>query len=427
MKQNLEMDNELARLLDVLLDQPNRDQENAAHGRRAFLQQAQELAKSLPAAVTEREQPRHTNWMHPLQTIFRTYRKERSPMFGALGTILMIVSLILGGSGATVAAAQNSLPDQVLYPVKTWSEDVRTGLTNRTQTRLELALEYANRRAEEMQTMLRAGQVPADSVLTRMQAEVDLALQMAVGQPDHKAVQSLADIRQLLQAHQQAFANLGPKAGGPAEALLQRTRTMLQDRLQLCDQGMQDPALLRRQLRERDRLHDGQITPRVPALTGTDVGNPWTTGTPTPGSGYGPGPGDGNGGNNPWTTGTPTPGSGYGPGPGNGDGGNNPWTTGTPTPGSGYGPGPGNGDGGNNPWTTGTPTPGSGYGPGPGPTSGSGQPQNGNGSGTGSGSGSGGCTNCGGGDGSGSGSGGGSGTGSGGGAGSGSGSGGGRH
>ena len=302
-------------------------------------------------------------------------------MFGALGTILLIVSLVLGGSGATVAAAQNSLPDQALYPVKTWSEDVRTGLASSTQTRLELALEYTSRRAEEMQVMLRAGQTPPEAVQARMQAEIDLAIQLAAGQPDRQAVQAFEQIRQQLQAHEQVFLKLGKPADPQAEALLDRTRTLLQNRLNLCDVGLQDPDMLRQQLRDRDQKQDGSIKPSAPALmpASTGQGNPWTTGTPTPGSGYGFGPGDGagttggNGGNNPWTTGTPTAGSGYGPGPGDGSGGNNPWTTGTPTPGSGYGPGPQPGDGG-----------GDGSGPGSGTGGGTGGGTEGGAGGTGS-------------------------------------------
>lgn len=359
MNVNIEIDPELARRLGVLREQPARDPAKAAQGRAAFLEEAQEFLNSLPLTVTACEQRRHIRWKYPLawikplQSIFQAQRKERSTMFGALGTILLIVSLILGGSGATVAAAQNSLPDQALYPVKTWSEDVRTGMTSSTQTRLELALEYTSRRAEELQVMLRAGQTPPEAVQARMQAEIDLSIQLAAGQPDRQAVQAFEQIRQQLQVHEQVFLNLGKPTDPKAEALLDRTRTMLQDRLHLCEVGLKDPAMLRQQLRDRDQKQDGGKTPSAPALMPSTAGkaNPWTTGTPTPGSSYGPGPGDGagttvgDGGDNPWTTGTPTPGSGYGPGPGDGAGGNNPWTTGTPTPGSGYGPGPGDGSG----------------------------------------------------------------------------------
>ena len=120
-------------------------------------------------------------------------------MFGTLGTVLLIVSLVLGSGGVTVAAAQASMPDQALYPVKTWSEAVRVRLAEKEQTQLQLALELANRRAEEMHVMLRAGEAPPEAVQTRLQAELDHALQLAAGQPDDAVVGILAQIRQQLR------------------------------------------------------------------------------------------------------------------------------------------------------------------------------------------------------------------------------------
>ncbi len=392
---NQEVDHELAAALTLLLEQPEREGARAAETRRVYLEQAQELAKTFPQAVTTEGQPRHTRWMHPLQQIFKPQRKEQSPMFGVLGTILLVISLVIGGGGITIAAAQNSLPDQALYPVKTWSEESRAGLTTNAQTRLELALAYTQRRAEEMQEMLQAGQTPPEAVQQRMQAEIDLAVRLASGQPDDKAAQSFDQIRQRLRLEEQALGQLDAPANPKAAALLTHTRTMLRDRLQLCDEGVQDPAAIRRQIRDRDHQPGGRSTQTMPAWkpSATGPGNPWTTGTLTPGSGYGPGPGDGNGGtngsggNNPWTTGTPTPGSGYGPGAGAGTGGNNPWTTGTPTPGSGYGPGPRPTDTGNRSEPGCGACGGSGSGSGGNPDSGSGSGMGGSGSGSGGGNG----------------------------------------
>jgi uncharacterized membrane protein YgcG len=317
-------------------------------------------------------------------------------MFSAIGTVLLILTIVLGGSGATVAAAQQSMPDNGLYPVKTWSEDLRVKLTENEQTRLQLALDLVNRRAEEMQMMLRAGQVPPPAVETRMQAMIDFALQLSAGQPEPEQVQALKQIRTQLQKHEQEFLQMGPQKNIQGEALIERTRRMLQDRLRICDAGIQDPAELRNQLRDRDRTQDGD-QPWAPwgNPSKTKAGSP-VTGTPTPGSGYGPGPGDGTskptdgGGNNPWVNDTPTPGSGYGPGPGDGSGDcdgcgeggmKNTQTVHTPAPGSGPGPGPqpdptmsGKGDGG-------------GTGPGDGSGSGEGTPGSGDGGGGGGGGG----------------------------------------
>lgn len=381
MRMSLKLDPELAERLAILMDQPLRDPDKTAEGRRAFLEQAQELANSFSQAITAEEHPRHNRWMHLLQTIFSlNYKKERSPMFGALGTILLIVSMVLGGSGVTVVAAQDSMPGQPLYAVKTWSEDARAGMTENTQTRLDLALEYSQRRAEEMQVMLKARQTPPEAVQSRMQAEIDLALQLAAGQPDNEAVRAFEQICQQLRTQDQAFSHLGLPADPQAKALLTRTRDMLHDRLQLCDKGVKDPDQVRQQLRDRSRDPQFQKTGTAPAQKTSDAGsgNPWTTGTPTPGSSYGPGPGDVNGGtngsvgNNPWTTGTPTPGSGYGPGP-------SPCYTCDGSGGGGTGSGSRSGSGSGSDSGSGS---GSGFGGGSGPGSGSGS---GTGTGTGGG------------------------------------------
>lgn len=258
-------------------------------------------------------------------------------MFGTLATVVVIVMLVLGGGGTTVAAAQSSYPDQPLYALKLWSEDLRLRFTADPQAELQLALEFTARRADEIRVMVQNGSVPPESVQTRYQSEVEQAIQIAANFPDGQAVQALEQVRSRLQTQQAELLKVRAQGSTQAEASLLRSREMIQERLQWVGEGLKDPVQLRDQLRQRDQLRDrdplstsapaGQATQAGQPATGD--GNPWTTGTPTPGSGYGPGPGSGN----PWTTGTPTPGSGYGPGPG-------PDPTRTCTPGSGNGPGP---------------------------------------------------------------------------------------
>ena len=327
MKPINEIDPRLRKKFASLQLVPARKPENAEKGRIAFLQQAQEIAK----AVSPLEKRRHKGWMHALQPIFMTPRKEQTPMFGTLATIVVIVMLVLGGGGTTMAAAQSSYPDQPLYALKLWSEDIRLGLAADPQAELQLDLEFTARRAEEIRNMVQGGRVPPESVQTRYRSEVEHAIQIAANFPGGQAIQALEQVRTHLQTQQQALLQVQANGSSQGEASLFRSREMLRVRLQWVEEGLKDPVQLRDQLRDRDRVSTS--TPAGMATQadqpGTGNGNPWTTGTPTPGSGYGPGPGSGN----PWTTGTPTPGSGYGPGPG-------PAPTRTCTPGSGNSPGP---------------------------------------------------------------------------------------
>ncbi len=260
-----------------------------------------------------------------------------------LVTLALIFSLLFGGTGITAAAAQSSLPDEPLYPVKLLTEQVRTELTTREQAQLALMLDLANRRAEEASRLMEMGKAPSEALLARWQAHLEQAMRLALQSGDEEARQALVRVQETLR-QQMEWASSQPS---PA-----RLQEMLRQQQHLVEEGIVEPEQLRQRFRQG-----------LPVQTSEPGGsrNPWTEGTPTPGSGYGPGPGTGDcsgctpaGGSsqNPWTDETPTPGSGYGPGPGTGDcpqctpsggGSQNPWTEGTPTPGSGYGPGSGGG------------------------------------------------------------------------------------
>ena len=348
--------------LSVLLTVAPRDPGAAARGRANYLSQA----GSLKTAVSESSQRRHKRWMSSFLTIFS--RREHSPMLATLTSILMIVSILLGGTGVTVYAAQDSLPDQPLYGVKTWSEDFRVVLTNDLQSKLNLDLELANRRVEEMVALSASGVTSSDALLARLENHLNQTLHLAAGLDDDCFAPAMEKVRQTMQIQERELIQAQVQAATPAEAQLARARDMIQARLRLVEDGLQDPLAFRERLRTREQLqirqetctptgegNQQQLQQRGPSQTqaGESFGpGPHMTITPTPGGGYGPGPG-------PNSTATPGSGSGYGPGP---------YVTGTPTPGSGYGPGPG-------PQPSATPQSGAGNGSGPGPTAESGGPQ----------------------------------------------------
>jgi hypothetical protein len=303
---------------------PQRDAAVAAHGREQFLLQAEEMA--LP--VSPAQKMRHTGWKQFLTNLFSP-RKERVKMITIIN-FLVAFMLVCGGSGLTAVAAEGSLPDSPLYAVKLFTEDIRLALTTESQTRLELNLEFANRRTEEIQLMVQAGKIPPDSVPDRLQLHLNNSLQLAAGMDDEHMAQALNQIRQEIQSQMEQMQQIQANASVDAAQLLTRTRDMLQDRLRLTEQGLSDPDQLRlqiqEQLQEQDRLRTSQPT---------DAGNP----DQTPG-GSGPGPNSsstpepgGNGGPNPEPCTTCTPQGGGGPGP-------NPSSTCTPQSGGGGGPNP---------------------------------------------------------------------------------------
>lgn len=330
-----------ARLL-VLSEVPPRSAQAAARGRAHFLAEAEVLARPITAS----QERRHNGWFGPIQLF--PDRKERSPMFATLISLLVAATMLVGG-GATVVAAQDSLPGQGLYPIKLASEDLRLNLTQREEARVNLHLEIATRRAEELGSLLGEGTLPSEALVEGLQAQLNTSLELAAGLEGTRLEQALVRARAELNHQAQVLQQAGQYASPEAEAVRLQVQEMVQERIRLVESGIEDPQNFRFQLHNRSRLN-----PEEPGRNG-QVPQPLQN-TPEPGSGFGPGP---------FATGTCTPGSSSGPGPAAGSAGDpgqgygpGPRASATPQPESGYGPGPAPED---------SPEPGSGYGPGPGP------------------------------------------------------------
>ena len=376
---------ELSPWLDALRQQDvQRPPERAHAAKERFLRQA----RSLAAPVSNPSDQRHKGWNLIPIPLWR--RKEFNPMFSVLATILVVASLVLGGGGATLAAAQTSLPDQPLYGLKLASENARLSMAQGDPLQqAELSSRYALRRLEELQALLQQGQAPSEPLLERARQQLELALQRSAGLPDEQANLQLErlrarlqDLQEMLQSHFQL-----PEAASPAaQQALARVRQMIQARLRLLEECAGDPQQLRLRLQTQTQT---QEQPNAPGQGNPTPGNATPgagNGNPAPGSGGNPAPGSGSGNPAPGSGGNPAPGSGSGsPAPGSG-GNPAPGSGGNPDPGSGGGnPDPGSGGGSQNPGSGGgSPDPGSGGGnPAPGSGGGSNQPGPGGGSGSG--------------------------------------------
>ena len=312
MNSNDKPDPRLIEKIGVLNDLPERSPERASQGKAAFLAAAASLAAGKETAgapaqfvggVTPEPNRRHSRWMQAIQSLFVIRRKERSPMFSALSTLFVILSLVVGGSGAAVAAAQNSQPDTPLYNLKLASEDLRMDLEGDPADGYQLALAFAERRAAEIQAMLQAAGIPPVEVLARYQIQVEQAIQLALDLPNEQAVQALARIKTSLQAQEQAMLQIQANSSSEREAALISSRAMVQERLQWIETGLSDPVLLREQLRLRNQAGDslqpgpgepaggagpgspgaGECLTCTPVYDGHNSQNPWTTETPDSG------------------------------------------------------------------------------------------------------------------------------------------------
>jgi hypothetical protein len=290
MKPKDEFEEMVTKKLEILRDSPTRNPLRTESGRTRFLNEAQNMKLS----VSPDGLPRLSKWKLMIQQLNPFTKKETRPMTSLITSLIVIFSLILGGGGITVAAAQSSQPDSPLYEIKLLSEEAQLALISNPEVKVETTLDFAARRLEEIQGLLEDGQpIPAE-LAARYDLEVAQAIQYALNQPDNDASRSMAQIQTQLENQARVLEQIQANGNPQSQGVLLQTRDTLQERLQLVSSGLGDITQLRIQLQQQAQLQLQQ-TPNIIYITATPQAQGqqggWVTGTPTPGSSYGPGPG----------------------------------------------------------------------------------------------------------------------------------------
>ena len=227
----------------------------------------------------------------------------------ALGVLILVVSLFLGG-GATVAAAQDDLPNQPLYQLKLWTEDATLALNSDPQEQASLLINMAQTRVEEMAALSEMGLTPPDQVRKRLEEHLYRALVLAADMDETTREQVLLQLRDRLQTHDRTVQLLQTNAGTKSEPVLTQTRQMLHTNLNLVNEGITDPQGFRDRIKNQMQLGQGkEVNPEAnqpgePA-GGPGNGNGNDKGNDSPGNPNPDKPQNGNGGNG---TGNESPG-----------------------------------------------------------------------------------------------------------------------
>ncbi len=242
---NNEINPKLKKLLESLQDVPARDLQQRHIGREKFLSQAKNI------------QPRRTPARTSKSRVGAPLRKSWLPRLAA---ILAVVLFALSSIGGTVYAAQSSLPDDLLYPVKTLTEDIQIGLESDPEERLDLYASFANRRLEEIEAQIQAGEEISPKVLARLEKHSEKMLQQAAQVGDKGLENALRQVQQALEKQNQMMEKLQKQTPGQGEKGLLKAQEMIQERLELVDNGLQEPQGFRETMKERkEKLdHPGQ-------------------------------------------------------------------------------------------------------------------------------------------------------------------------
>ena len=271
-----EIDPRLKAMLDELNDVPARDPRLATEGRARFLSQA----------VTVREEAVSLIPVLRLKKWLEKIKLQKEFKMTTLVSIITILGLLMGGTAGTVYASQDSLPNEALYGVKIASEEIRLRFTGDAQEQMNLALEFAQNRSDEIDALLEEEEVVPEETMTRLRQHFEFALRVAGELEEGIKTKAVNRIRNMMQIQVQHLTNLEENAPEDAAQPLIQTRVKMENQLRLIDDGMIGAGLGHYQQEELQQ-NQGQ---------GQGAGSPPEE-PPAPGTGNdeppGPGPSDG--------------------------------------------------------------------------------------------------------------------------------------
>lgn len=189
-------------------------------------------------------------------------------------SILVVAGLLFGG-GATVYAAQDELPNEPLYSVKTWTEDLSLQFQTNQETRVDRLMELARVRVQEMTQLTEANAAIPDQLRLRLEQHIQQALQLSAAMDDATLDRTLLQIRDRLLQQDRDMEQLRLHANQQTQPQLDRTREMLQLQLQLVDEGLANHEMFRNAIRNGFRYgQDDQATPAPQNGNGSQNGQP---------------------------------------------------------------------------------------------------------------------------------------------------------
>ncbi len=156
-----------------------------------------------------------------------------------LVAIALAVILVLGGSSGTAYAAVNSLPGDLLYPIKiNINEKLESVLARGTEAKARVAVKHAINRIEEVEKLAVAGKLEKSS---EGSVSATLALQSKVVQENilklktegnvEAAIVISSDFENSLNDHKKNLANLVKNSRDTARDLLVKTSENIHDNI----------------------------------------------------------------------------------------------------------------------------------------------------------------------------------------------------
>jgi hypothetical protein len=189
-------------------------------------------------------------------TATRTTRGRKKRLAFAMRLVGALLAIVMGTvslGGGIVWAANASLPGDLLYPVKTTVEDARLALVSAPEHQVGLALQFAEERVEEIQTLAEAGRQVPNVATARLERHIEQALVQAAWVPAEKMDSILDQIARRTRTQTQV---LEQKQTQVASTASQQVRVALEQAVAVCRRGaevaqagLRDPQAFRQHYR----------------------------------------------------------------------------------------------------------------------------------------------------------------------------------
>jgi len=274
----LQEDSLLEEALTLLREVPEPPPERVAADRRRLMAYAEQLRRQRTAVPSLSQRM----WVS-LQRSFQNL-VGMSPLLVRGVAFALALLFVFGGAIGTVAAANRSLPGDMLYPVKLLVEDLSLTVTLNSQDEAVLHLALANRRIEEVIALAERGTSPGPAVLERLQTHLQTSLKLAAGLPDSQMAPVLQKVEKTLAEQKTAVSLAMGEVPEPARGTLRQAEALVEQTHKLALVGLKDPKAFRAAVTKKHPLViPTPVVPATPAASPAKPAlHPEESPTPTP-------------------------------------------------------------------------------------------------------------------------------------------------
>lgn len=165
--------------------------------------------------------------------------------------VVMAIAVAVGGAGGGVALAADSVPGDLLYPVKLFGEEVSLLLTWDPAAKAELNMAFASERVREMTQLAARGEEVPEDVVARLTRQMEQAMvQIAQARPEEVPA-LLTRVMERARVHQETLERAQVSTRVQVRLQLRQAAQVMERTLQAAQEGLGEPLRFRQEYQQR--------------------------------------------------------------------------------------------------------------------------------------------------------------------------------